>query len=265
MKRLLLSGVILLLSLNSIQAISFNLRFWSKNEQKHTQEVKKSDYEKLISEAETSEGFINVHIKSNKVYLEIPTFIMDRDMLLGSTITSTSDNGNGIVGSKINSPLHFIFLNKEDRVEMRLPQLSDITENGALVSYDDAAIYKMFKIECYNNDSSSVVINATELFLSDDKYLTPIDKNGKNSLFGKKKIESSLDKEKSYIETGKSFDDNLAVKSTLSYKYTVSDRGPKWKDVPLTVGVTRSILLLDTIVAKPDRKGAVYGRVCEYV
>lgn len=256
MKKLLLSCSLLLLLSDPVSAYTFTIRTRSKKktdkkEEVKKTEVKKSDYEKIKEDAFTSEGFITVHTKKGKVYLEVPMTIMGRDMLLGSTITSTSDNGNGIIGAKPNHPLHFVFLSNNENIEMRIPSVSDITEKGNLVSYNDAAIYKVFKRECYNSDSTSVIINATDLFLNDDKFLTPIDKYGKNSAGGKRKIDAVNEKDKSYIESAKAFEDNISVKSIMSYKTSISDMGARWKNVPFTVGVTRSVLLLDTIVNNP--------------
>ena len=59
-----------------------------------------SKYEKLFkNEQKKAEGFITVHLKEGKVYFEIPDSVFGRDLLLGSTVKSISDNGNGIVGS----------------------------------------------------------------------------------------------------------------------------------------------------------------------
>ena len=58
--------------------------------------VKKvSDYEKLMKEnPETHVGFLTVHKSKGKVYFEFPLSLQGRDMLLGSTITETSDKGD---------------------------------------------------------------------------------------------------------------------------------------------------------------------------
>ncbi len=55
-----------------------------------------------------------------RVYFEIPLRLMERSMLLGTTISATSDNGHGIVGSKPKDPLHFKFTRAGDRIAMRV-------------------------------------------------------------------------------------------------------------------------------------------------
>ena len=66
---------------------------------------KESAYEEFIKKKpETHKGFITVHKLKGKVYFEIPEKMMGRLMLLGSTISETSDNGDGLIGSKPDTP-----------------------------------------------------------------------------------------------------------------------------------------------------------------
>ena len=173
--------------------------------------------------------------------MDIPRRLFGRDMLLGSTISATSDNKNGISGSKPEDPLHFVFTEEQNHVAMRL-----VSEEDS----DLDAIFRLFKKECYNADSSAVVINATDLFLSDDKKLSPFDRFSYNTSDRKKRSET-FRKSESFIEDVKAFEDNVSVKSSLSYKYTLPDKGVNYKDLPFTASVTRSILLLDSIPYMP--------------
>ena len=251
MRKILLTYALIVLIASPISSTSINLLFWKKKDKHTKEEVKVDEYDKMKKECSITEGFIDLLYKDDKLYMAIPINLMGRDMLLGSTITSTSDNGNGIIGSKPNNPIRFVFLKNDNRVEMRIPSETDLKGFKSIVSAEESAIYKVFNIESFNTDSTNVIINVTDLFINDDKYLTPIDKRGKNTLGGKNKITTSFEKDKSYIDSNKSFDDNLSIKSILSYKFTIADRGAAWKDVPFTVGVTRSILLLDSVACNP--------------
>ena len=201
-----------------------------------------STYNKLFEkQRKVADGLFRMHLCEGKVYMDIPRTLFGRDMLLGSTISATSDNKNGVSGSKPEDPLHFVFTEEPDHVAMRLVSEEDSDLN---------AIFKLFKKECYNADSSVVVINATDLFLSDDKKLSPFDRYSYNTS-DKKKRNETFRKSDSFIEDIKAFDDNVSVKSSLSYKYTLPDRGVNYKDLPFTASVTRSILLLDSIPYMP--------------
>ena len=83
--------------------------------------TKSSAYDKFFKEEHRiARGLFTLHEMKGRVYFEIPLRLMDRSMLLGTTISATSDNGHGIVGSKPKDPLHFTFTRAGDRIAMRL-------------------------------------------------------------------------------------------------------------------------------------------------
>ena len=91
----------------SANAISFKRK---KSKKKESVEKEKTAYDKLFSSNHSkAEGFITVHKVKEKVYFELPLSMLQRDMLLGSTVTEISDNKNAIIGSKPTEPLHFRF------------------------------------------------------------------------------------------------------------------------------------------------------------
>ena len=230
--------------------------------------TKSSAYDKFFKEEHRiARGLFTLHEMKGRVYFEIPLRLMDRSMLLGTTISATSDNGHGIVGSKPKDPLHFAFTRAGDRIAMRLisertvsPPLPDHAEIGrALATSNIGAIYQLFKIETFTPDSSAVVVDATNLFVSDDERLSPFDKYSQHTLSGRLKRKESFEKEKSYVTGIKSFSDNVSVSSSLNYRVTISERG--LRDVPVTIAATRSILLLDSLPVSPritDSRIAVF-------
>ena len=83
--------------------------------------AKKSTYDKFFKkEHRIARGLFTLHEMKGRVYFEIPLRLMERSMLLGTTISATSDNGHGIVGSKPKDPLHFKFTRAGDRIAMRV-------------------------------------------------------------------------------------------------------------------------------------------------
>ena len=87
----------------------------AKTEQKDT--VKKvSAYEKLLKgEKLKDEGFITVHLKDGKVYFEMPDSVFGRNLIMGSTVKSISNNADAVVGSK-NDLIHFTFTRRDTTV-----------------------------------------------------------------------------------------------------------------------------------------------------
>ena len=229
----------------------------SRSEQRDTTGL--SDYDRFFKEKhQVAQGLFTLHEMKGRVYFEIPLRLLERDMLLGTTISATSDSGHGIVGSMPKDPLHFKFTRAENRIAMRLisgeaitpPPLPDHAEiERALASSNIGAIYRLFPIETFTPDSSAVVIDVTDLFVSDDERLSPLDKYSQHTLSGRLKRKETFEKEKSYVTGIKAFSDNVSVCSSLNYRVTISERG--LRDVPVTVSATRSILLLDSLPARP--------------
>lgn len=228
----------------------------SRTEQSDT--TKRSAYDRFFREEHcVARGLFTLHEMKGRVYFEIPLRLLERDMLLGTTISATSDSGHGIVGSMPKDPLHFKFTRAGNRIAMRLisddaitPPLAEHAEiERALASSSIGAIYRIFEIETFTPDSLAVVVDATDLFVSDDERLSPFDKYSQHTLSGRLKRKESFEKEKSYVTDIKSFSDNVSVRSSLNYRVTISERG--LRDVPVTISATRSILLLDSLPARP--------------
>ena len=208
---------------------------------------------KLLLSASLVAGslFISARKEDGKVLIDIPSNMLGREMLFGTTITETSDNGNGIVGSKPQDPLLVVFTKENNNIALRMPDSWRVSTSEQLDDNNETdAIFKLFKIKGYNEDSTIMTIDATELFINDDSRLSPIDKYGKNSS-GSKKVTGTLQKKHSFIKGVSNFEDNLSVKCVLSYNCTKEGAGKEWQDRPFTTSVTRSFLLLPEQPSKP--------------
>ena len=100
-------------------------------------------------------------------------------------------------------------------------------------------IIDSYKFVCYNRDSSAIVVDMTKFFAGDNKPLAPIESSsGMVSITGKFKSEGSA------IDQIKAFEDNVSVKSYLSYSVSADLLGliQLKKDEPMTMKVTRTIL-----------------------
>ena len=135
----------------------------AKTEQTDTASVKKtSDYDKLFKgkKCQTVKGLVTIHkVDGEKLYFELPMSIFGREMLLGSTVSETSNNDHGVVGYKAKDPLHVTFA-KEGHKSVQLCLVNDIySGDGKDKGIDEAVrrssipgIYRAFKI---NEGSSS--------------------------------------------------------------------------------------------------------------
>lgn len=261
--KLLLSCSCAVMLLAGVQNLSASTNFVAAKE-KATKEAadstsKKTNYDKLFSkEHQIAEGLIKLHLNKGKVYFELPLSLLDREMLLGSTITETSDNGHAIVGSKPTVPIHFKFTMQNEKVSLREIKSNVITDDptsgvaSAIKLSNIGAITKNFKIEAYSPDSSAVVIDMTDFFVSDNPKMLPFDDFSYYTLYGLERNQS-FKKDRSFVKDIKAFSDNVTVASTLSYEYSLTDRRGKKRasNAAFTATVTRSIMLLSEKPYRP--------------
>ena len=160
---------------------------------KETMTLKKAQtaYDKLFKSAtcQTVKGMITLHKMEGKVYFEFPIELFNKEMLLGSTIEETCDNGDGIVGQKPHYPLHIYFTKIDSAVQMRYVFNASITQpedkniQNAIQKSNIGAIIKNFPIKCWNNDKSAVIFDVTNFFISDMPTIDPFDPFGGKYLF----------------------------------------------------------------------------------
>ena len=223
----------------------------SKKTESSAEKPKESDYDKLFKEKHPiADGMFRLHDVKGKLYFEIPDSLFGREMLLGSTISEVSDNAAATIGSKSDYPLHVIFTRNDRYVQLRTVNCENITDEiGASAALIDAVkrnsadpILRNYKIEAYSKDSTAVVVNVTDLFVSDVEEMSPFSKYGLYSSFTLKK---TFQKERSMLGAIKAFSDNVVVRSTLSYVFSLSrGRTTLIQDRPLTAVMTRSLVLL---------------------
>lgn len=135
---------------------------------------------------------------------------------------------------------------------MSLPSVlqvySDIEQeayNRAIRNSNVPPVLKAMEIMAYNADSTAVVFDMTWLFLADDARLTPFDPYSRSTGYGKLKRRATFNKEVSYIDEVKAFEDNIAVISSLSYDQSVmSPITGKSVKTAVTVKMNRSMILL---------------------
>lgn len=220
-----------------------------------TLKKKPSAYEKLIKgESSSAKGMIDLHLSKGKVYFELPLELLGREFVMGSTIKSTSDNANAVVGSKPLELKHFTFTKVDSTINMRSLS-ADVLSNDpdiarALSHSNVGPIVKSFKVHSMSPDSSKVVFDVTSVFLDNDEDMSPFTDYAVNSSY---KVTKSFKKELSFVEEVKSFEDNVSVTCSMSYTYSLADAKGKSvvKDKALTAELVRSILLLPEEIYHP--------------
>jgi len=122
----------------------------------------------------------------------------------------------------------------------------------SLANNNIGAIIKSYDIAAWSPDSCAVVFNATDLFLSDNKALTPFDPYGENLYYGRVTRSASYQSDKSFLGEIRAFEDNVVIRSHLSYTYTLKAGSKEIaSDVPFTAVMTRSLVLLPETPYEP--------------
>ncbi|WP_065219559.1 MULTISPECIES: zinc-dependent metalloprotease [Butyricimonas] len=220
-------------------------------------EIKKeTPYEKLFKgKCETVKGLMTIHKTDNKVYFEIPLELLNRDMLLGSTISETTSNWFGSVGEKPTDPLHVVFTRTDSIVSLRQVNIPYETEVESLqqriAESTRPAVMHNFGILAYNPDSTAVVVDVSEFFLADNEQMTPFSPYA--PILGQGRwIVKEFKKDKSQLGKVKAFADNVSVQSSLSYEVNVRDgRYYYIYKLPFTAVLTRSFVLLPEKPMRP--------------
>ena len=199
-------------------------------------------------------NFITLHKVDGKLYFEIPMKYLGREMLFASTLTSTSSNDFCDVGYKQNDPLHVrftkidstIYLNEVNAFVTSNPKEPSL-QKAIDKNFADAVLYS-YKIAAYTPDSTAVVIDVTPIFTTDMKEFAFLP----TTIMGLIQLNSTFNKDGVALGEVKTFDDNLSVKSMLSYKVSLKFMSFSFlNNMSLTATVTRSLLLLPEEKMRP--------------
>ncbi|MFO3729170.1 zinc-dependent metalloprotease [Butyricimonas muris] len=227
--------------------------FKKKKKKASTEEVKepvkrKSKYEKLMESPGivTAKGdFLTIHKIDQKIYLEYPLKYMGRDILVGGTLSATSEPLLLNVGYKYNEPVLYRVVKKDSSIVFNKPNLAatmgedkEWVKKAMEKSYIDIPA-KSFSVHSYNADSSAVVIEVTS-FIKDSKELAPKVSGGL--------LTSSPVSSKFTFEGVKAFEDNasLEVAQPVEAQYMTL-----FGSIPLGQVSTRSVI---TFLLLPDSK-----------
>jgi len=214
-------------------------------------EKKEKKYEDIITEdAVTDEGLFKVHKVESDFYFEIPTDMLDRDLLVVSRIAGFVKGLNfGGAGVKSKPQQVVKWQQKDENILLRSVSFNSVaSENDpiykSVVNNNFEPIIMMFSIETYSKDSSSVVIKVNDLFTKDIAMISAISPNQKKN-FGIK----SLDSKRSFISGIKSFPKNIEVRHVLTYA-----GGDKLPDNRVTG--TMSVEMNQSFILLPEEKWA---------
>ena len=156
-------------------------------------------YDKVITkEALTDSGLFKVHKIKDAYFYEIPNKLLKKDMLWVSRIAQIPNNlGGGYVnaGSKTNEQV-VNWERFQDKILIKVKSYESVADstkaisNSVYVNNYEPTLYA-FDIKAFNKDSTATVIDVTKV--------------------------KNLDKDRSFLNTIKSFPENIEVKQDFTY------------------------------------------------
>ena len=204
--------------------------------------------------ASDSTGLMIMHRTKDKVLVEFPVRLLEKEMLLASSIINISDNGEGVVGQFTSPEVMFRFVRNGQKLEARMitnqPLMREETGKegveSSLLKSASGGVYKSFKIEAFAKDSSSVLVNLAPLFLEHSDYSNPFSSYAPNSMYGMVTRKFRCDNSRSFLKYIHSYPDNISVTCVLGYDvdYTAFGTIVMQRNVPVTVTAARMLVLL---------------------
>ncbi|MFB6248818.1 MAG: DUF5117 domain-containing protein, partial [Salinibacter sp.] len=165
--------------------------------------------------ARTDAGLLTTHRFQNKLYVEIPDSLLGREILMVSRVAKAqSDLAYG--GEKVNTQV----LRWERRGRELLLRVASYEKTAdaqdpvfrAVRNSSFEPVLKSFSIEAVNEDSTGVVINATDLYTTDVPSLG-LPKSAREEYQVRR-----LDEDRTYLSGVESFPKNTDVETLLTYE-----------------------------------------------
>ncbi|MEM6965852.1 MAG: zinc-dependent metalloprotease [Bacteroidota bacterium] len=186
--------------------------FSQKNEDKEKVSIR--PYKKIIkSDAETDEGFFKIHKVDDLYYFEIPNEFLDREILVVSRLSGTGEGSRGIAGMKARPQQVIRWQRHENQILLRSVSYNSVASEQSPI-YESVRrnnfepVVMSFDIRCYGKEKKSVIILMNELFTTHVPLISAAPSYGSYN---------SLDENRSFIISMKSFPNNMEIKHVLTY------------------------------------------------
>ena len=173
--------------------------------------------------------------------------LLEKDMLLSSRVGAISNGKDVSAGQVPKDPMLISFTRDTTKVYLHHNSDNGICDKDESIyaSYQRnmmPPVLKAFDIKAWNKDSTAVVIDITSFFATDTKSISPfMDASILDALFNKSKLKGSFQQDPSRIMEVKTFEKNIHIRSSLSYKVGGE---------PFTCEMVRNIILLPENPAK---------------
>jgi len=183
-------------------------------------EGKIKPYEKVITEdAITDDGLFKVHKVEDKYFFEIPNIHLGKDMLLVSRIAKIPANlGGGYINAGSKTAERLVAWERfEDKILIKERSYNSVADEELPISISvksnnyEPTLFA-FDIVAFSKDSSAAVVDVTKFYSTDVKAISGLSGRLRTTY----KVRN-LDASRSFINSMKSFPQNIEVIQDMSY------------------------------------------------
>ena len=183
-------------------------------------EGKVKPYDKVITEdAVTDNGLFKVHKVGEKYYFEIPQEHLGKDMLLVSRIAKLPSNlGGGYINAGSKTAERLVAWERfNDKILIKERSYNSVADEELPISISvksnnyEPTLFA-FDIAAFSKDSTAVVIDVTKFYSTDVKAISGLPGSMRTTY----KVRN-LDASRSFINTMKSFPQNIEVIQDMTY------------------------------------------------
>jgi len=203
-------------------------------------------YDKVItSGAITDEGLFKTHQVGEDFFYEIPNKMLDKDLLWVTRIAQIPSNlGGGYMnaGSKTNQQV-VSWQRFQDKILLKVKSYSEVAldstaaiNNSVKVNNYEPTMYA-FDIMAFDADSTATVIDVTKFFSTDVPSISGLSPGLRKAY----KVRG-LDKDRSFINSIKSFPENIEVKQDVTF--TAAEPPSNGSVGSISMQVNQSMILL---------------------
>ena len=212
--------------------------------------------------------FMTIHKIDEKLYFEFPFKYLDREMIISSVPSQVSNTMVCLVGAR--STTHIKFTKEDTLICLRKVNSALAADSRDKNIYEAIRqntldpIVESYKIQAYNPDSTAAVIDVTGLFMREND-LVPL---FESEVDGLSVSARSNMKAESYLSELKAFEDNLTIKTTMSFDVSLKYMMFTVYQNNVTLLATRSLLLLPEEKMRPriaDTRVGIFLNARDYV
>ena len=207
----------------------------------NTKENTKKSIDSLTQDLKKQEGLITSYVKDNKIYFEIGSDLLDKDLLMVTRFVQFPDNFQAYqnAGSKTSEQL-IQFSKKGTQIVLTQKSYVNIADREDPIAQSVAQnnfppILASFSIK--NEETDRFLIDVSSFFNSDSPGFNILRASQKKQ-FGI----GSADSSRSFIDSVKSFPKNVEIRHTLTYNSSKPPRSNRTKT--LSFQVNHSLIIL---------------------